>query len=396
MEKSRFDIISDLFKLSNVISESLKLAEPLYDKSSGSDETDCKDICRNVRYSLKPLPFLLAGIREYVTEHEDKELARKFVGLHDDMKRLHGICSKYADLNKAAFRTGVAYLSMEVIRQYFFPEKEQGQVSPEGSDISPKPMTRTEATDCIDTIRAAIRKCAKDSDGNRGKEMYAMLAGVDKAKIQAVKEYIVNANDKDLAQLFTEYFAEAVHLSTLPQNDDVKAQSAGIKMFHIAMTMGYVKRNVLYESASKSATSQTIPSRTEEASSGFTATDTMQGGAFSTTAQVPVLRLYRFLTTFTVQSGPDKGKPLLDGNAVSDRDFLRAVMRADYSTIYGSCVKGKMRCVAILLSKAYFKDWKGYRASAARSMGVTPESLAKYNVEKTFIAKLKELLPMIK
>lgn len=392
MEKSRFDIISDLFKLSNVISESLKLAESLYDKSFGSGETDCKDICRNVRYSLKPLPFLLAGIREYVTEYEDKELARKFVGLHDDTKRLHGTCSKYADLNKAAFRTGVAYLSMEVIRQYFFPEKEQL----EATDVISKPMTRTEATDCIDTIRAAIRKCAKDSDGNRGKEIYAMLAGVDKVKIQAVKEYIVNANDKDLAQLFTEYFAEAIHLSMLPQNDDVKAQSSGIKMFHIAMTMGYVKRNVLYESASKSATSQTIPSCTEEASSGFIATDTMQGGAFSTTAQVPVLRLYRFLTTFTVQSGPDKGKPLLDGNAVSDRDFLRAVMRADYSTIYGSCVKGKMRCVAILLSKAYFKDWKGYRASAARSMGLTPESLAKYNVEKTFIAKLKELLPMIK
>lgn len=392
MEKSRFDIISDLFKLSNVISESLKLAESLASKSSFSGETDCKDICRHIRYSLKPLPFLLGGIREYVTEHEDKELTRKFVGLHDDTKRLHGICSKYADLHKAAFRTGVAYLSMEVIRQYFFSEKEQL----EATDVISKPMTRTEATDCIDTIRAAIRKCAKDSDGNRGKEIYAMLAKVDKAKIQAVKEYIVNANDKDLAQLFTEHFAEAIHLSMLPQNDDVKAQSAGIKMFHIAMTMGYIKRNVLHENESKSATSKTIPSCTEEASSGFIATDTMQGGAFSTTAQVPVLRLYRFLTTFTVQSGPDKGKPLLDGNAVSDRDFLRAVMRADYSTIYGSCVKGKMRCVAILLSKAYFKDWKGYRASAARSMGLTPESLAKYNVEKTFIAKLKELLPMIK
>lgn len=392
MEKSRFDIISDLFKLSNVISESLKLAESLASKSSCSGETDCKDICRHIRYSLKPLPFLLGGIREYVTEHEDKELTRKFVGLHDDTKRLHGICSKYADLHKAAFRTGVAYLSMEVIRQYFFSEKEQL----EATDVISKPMTRTEATDCIDTIRAAIRKCAKDSDGNRGKEIYAMLAKVDKAKIQAVKEYIVNANDKDLAQLFTEHFAEAIHLSMLPQNDDVKAQSAGIKMFHIAMTMGYIKRNVLHENESKSATSKTIPSCTEEASSGFIATDTMQGGAFSTTAQVPVLRLYRFLTTFTVQSGPDKGKPLLDGNAVSDRDFLRAVMRADYSTIYGSCVKGKMRCVAILLSKAYFKDWKGYRASAARSMGLTPESLAKYNVEKTFITKLKELLPMIK
>ena len=391
MEKSRFDAISDLFRLSNIISDSLKLAESLAGRASDSDGADCKDICRNIKYDLKTMPFLLDGIREYIAEHEDKELARKFVGLHDDTKRLHGICSKYADLNKAAFRTGVAYLSMEVISQYFFPEKEQEQVSPEGSDISTKPMTRTEATDCIDTIRAAIRKCAKDSDGNRGKEMYAMLAKVDKAKIQAVKEYIVNANDKDLAQLFTEYFAEAVHLSMLPQNDDVKAQSAGIKMFHIAMTMGYVKRNVLHESASKA-----ISPCIEEVSSGFTVTDTMQGGTFSTTAQVPVLRLYRFLTTFTVQSGPDKGKPLLDGNAVSDRDFLRAVMRADYSTIYGSCVKGKMRCVAILLSKAYFKDWKGYRASAARSMGLTPESLAKYNVEKTFIAKLKELLPMIK
>lgn len=64
MEKSRFDIISNLFKLSNVISESLKLAESLAGKSSGSGETDCKDICRNVRYSLKPLPFLLAGIRD--------------------------------------------------------------------------------------------------------------------------------------------------------------------------------------------------------------------------------------------------------------------------------------------------------------------------------------------
>lgn len=127
MEKSRFDIISDLFKLSNVISESLKLAESLVGKSSGSGETDCKDICRNIRYSLKPLPFLLAGIREYITEHEDKELARKFVELHDDTKRLHGICSKYADLNKAAFRTGVAYLSMEVIRQYFFPEKNRSK-----------------------------------------------------------------------------------------------------------------------------------------------------------------------------------------------------------------------------------------------------------------------------
>lgn len=384
MEKSRFDIISDLFKLSHMVSDSLKRMESLAD--NGSDNK--MEICRNIKYSLKTMPFLLDSIREYIAEHEDKELARKFVGLYSDTKQLHDLCSKHTDLNKVAFRTGVAYMSMEVIGQYFFSETDAQKVS---AETLLNPMTRAEATDCIDIIRAAIRKCAENPDRNRGKEMYALLSGVDKTKIQAVKEYIVNANDKDLAQLFTEYFAEAVRLSLLPQNSDVKAQSAGIKMFHIALTMGYIKRNVLRES-----TTQTAPSCMKEAASDFIATDTVQGKVFSTTAQVPVLRLYRFLTTFTVQSGADKGKPLLDGNAVSDKDFLYAVMRADYSMIYANCVKGKMRCVVILLSKAYFKDWKGYRATAACSMGLTPESLSKYNVEKPFIEKLKELLPMIK
>lgn len=384
MEKSRFDIISDLFKLSHMISDNLKLVESLADNGS---ETKI-EICRNIKYNLKTMPILLDSIRKYIAEHEDKELARKFVGLYADTKRLHDLCSKHADLNKAAFRTGMVYMSMEVIGQYFFPETKPQKVA---TETLSNPMTRTEATDCIDIIRVAIRRCAENPDETRGKEMYALLSGVDKVKIQSVKEYIVNANDKDLAQLFTEHFAEAVHLSLMSQNSDAKAQSAGIKMFHIALTMGYIKRNVLRESISKTATSCM-----EEAPPDFITTNTVQGKAFSTTAQVPVLRLYRFLTTFTVQSGADKGKPLLDGNAVSDKDFLYAVMRADYSMTYANCVKGKMRCVVILLSKAYFKDWKEYRATAACSMGLTSESLAKYNVEKPFIEKLKELLPMIK
>ena len=257
-------------------------------------------------------------------------------------------------------------------------------------------MTRIEATDCIDTIRTAIRKCTAETDANKGKEYigeetYALLADMDKDKIEAVKEYITNANDKDLARLFTEDFAKAVHLSMVFQDGNTKTQLAGIKMFHITLSMGYVKRNILHENATESEV-KTIPTQM----AGFTATDTVQGGAFSTTAQVPVLRLYQFLTTFTVQSGPDKGKPVLDGNAVSDKDFIRAVMRADYSTVYQNCVKGKMRCVITLLSKAYFKDWKEYRTAAARSIGLTAESLAKYNVEKPFVSRLKELLPMIK
>ena len=388
MEKTRFAIISALFRLSKIIVRSLKLAESL---ASGKveDEAGNKDICKNIRREMKTVPALLNEVREYIAEHDDKELAHQFVRLHGDAKRLHDLCSAYLqDLGKEAIYAGIVYTSIEVIVQYFFPDgNEQRKV---------RPMIRIEATDCIDTIRTAIRKCTAETDVNKGKEAigeeaYALLTDMNKEKIEAVKEYITNANDKDLARLFTEDFAKAVHLSMVFQDGNTKTQLAGIKMFHIALSMGYVKRNILHEDATESEV-KTIPTQM----AGFTATDTVQDGAFSTTAQVPVLRLYQFLTTFTVQSGPDKGKPVLDGNAVSDKDFIRAVMRADYFTTYQNCVKGKMRCVITLLSKAYFKDWKEYRTAAARSIGLTAESLVKYNVEKPFISRLKELLPMIK
>ena len=388
MEKTRFAIISALFRLSKIIGRSLKLAESL---ASGKveDEAGNKDICKNIRREMKTVPALLNEVWEYIAEHDDKELAHQFVRLHGDAKRLHGLCSAYLqDLGKEALYAGIVYTSIEVIGQYFFPDgNEQERV---------RPMTRIEATDCIDTIRTAIRKCTAETGVNKGKEYigeeaYALLADMDKDKIEAVKEYITNANDKDLARLFTEDFAKAVHLSMVFQDGNTKTQLAGIKMFHITLSMGYVKRNILHEDATESEV-KIIPTQM----AGFTATDTVQGGAFSTTAQVPVLRLYQFLTTFAVQSGPDKGKPVLDGNAVSDKDFIRAVIRADYSTTYQNCVKGKMRCVITLLSKAYFKDWKEYRTAAARSIGLTAESLAKYNVEKPFVSRIKELLPMIK
>lgn len=388
MEKTRFAIISALFRLSKIIGRNLKLAESL---ASGKveDEAGNKDICKNIRREMKTVPALLNEVREYIAEHDDKELAHQFVRLHGDAKRLHDLCSAYLqDLGKEALYAGIVYTSIEVIGQYFFPDgNEQRKV---------RSMTRIEATDCIDTIRTAIRKCTAETGVNKGKEYigeeaYALLSDMDKDKTEAVKEYITNANDKDLARLFTEDFAKAVHLSMVFQDGNTKTQLAGIKVFHIALTMGYVKRNILHEDATESE-AKTIPTPM----AGFTATDTVQGGAFSTTAQVPVLRLYQFLTTFTVQSGPDKGKPVLDGNAVSDKDFIRAVMRADYSTAYQNCVKGKMRCVITMLSKAYFKDWKEYRTAAARSIGLTAESLAKYNVERTFVSRLKELLPLVK
>lgn len=392
MKKTRFAIISDLFQLSHGIRASLKVADGLA-CAGNMDEAVRKDAYREIKRNLKTVPLYLSGIRDYIAEHDDRDLARQFTALQDDTKRLYDLCSTFhPELKTEAYRSGIVYATMEVIGQYFFPGKDTDN----GADGRRKPLTRAEATDCIDIIRATIRKCTAMADANKGKEnigeeAYALLANIGRNEIEAVKEYITNANDKDLAALFTEDFAKAAHLSMLFRDGNPKTQSAGIKVFHVALTMGYVKRNILHESTPKRTTV-----RKEETQSTFTGTDSTTGEAFTTTVQVPVLRLYQFLTTFTVQSGPDRGKPVLDGNAVSDKDFIRSVMRADYSKMYSNGVKGKLRCVVTLVSRAYFKDWKEYRKTAANSIGLTVESLAKYNVEKTFIAKLKELMPMIK
>lgn len=392
MEKTKFTIISDMLKLSRCISDSLQLAEGLV-CGKVEDAAGRKEAYREIRRNMKAVPLFLTGIRDYIAEHDDKELARQFTASQKDTKRLHELCSAlHPELATEAYRSGIAYTTMEIISQYFFPGKEAESKSGKVR----KTLTRNDATDIIDIIRTSIRKCAGIMQGNKGKEeatedMYAILRGIDKDKIQAVKEYITNTNDKDLAQLFTEDFTKTVHLSMLPQSPDIKVQMNSIKMFHIAMSMAYIKRNVLRENGERPPSCCM-----EEAAPGFAGADNIRAGTFTTTVQIPALRLYRFLTTFTVQSGPDKGKPVLDGNAVSDDDFIRAVIRADYSVIYRHCVKGKLRCVATLVSRAYFKDWKEYRKSAAASMGLTVESLAKYNVEKAFISQLKELLPMIK
>ena len=392
MKKTRFAIISDLFQLSHGIRASLKVADGLA-CARNMDEAVRKDAYREIKRNLKTVPLYLSGIRDYIAEHDDRDLARQFTALQDDTKRLYDLCSTFhPELKTEAYRSGIVYATMEVIGQYFFPGKDTDN----GADGRRKPLTRAEATDCIDIIRATIRKCTAMADANKGKEnigeeAYALLANIGRNEIEAVKEYITNANDKDLAALFMEDFAKAAHLSMLFRDGNPKTQSAGIKVFHVALTMGYVKRNILHESTPKRTTV-----RKEETQSTFTGTDSTTGEAFTTTVQVPVLRLYQFLTTFTVQSGPDRGKPVLDGNAVSDKDFIRSVMRADYSKMYSNGVKGKLRCVVTLVSRAYFKDWKEYRKTAANSIGLTVESLAKYNVEKTFIAKLKELMPMIK
>lgn len=106
---------------------------------------------------------------------------------------------------------------------------------------------------------------------------------------------------------------------------------------------GYIKRNVLHEGVFKS-----VSSCTEEASYGFTVTDTEQNILYACTSSCSkvVPFPYHFYRAERLQQGS-----LLDGNAVSNQGFLYVVMRADYSNIYDSYVKGKMHYVTTLLSK---------------------------------------------
>ena len=177
MEKTRFAVISDLLQLSHGIRASLEVADGLA-CDGNKDEAVRKQAYREIKRNLKAVPFCLSGIRDYIAEHDDRDLARQFVALQDDAKRLHDFCvALHPELKAEAYRSGIAYATMEVIGQYFFP----GKGTDKGTDGRRKPMTRADATDCIDTIRAAIRKCTAMADANKGKgdmanEAYASLA----------------------------------------------------------------------------------------------------------------------------------------------------------------------------------------------------------------------------
>ena len=233
MEKTKFAIISDLLQFSHGIRASLKVADRLI-HDEWKDEAMRKEACREVKRNLKVVPPYLSGIRDYIAEHDDRDLARQFVALRNDTKRLHALClSLHPELKTEAYRSGIAYATMEVIAQYFFPDNDTDK----RADEVRKPMTRAETTDCIDTIQTAIRKCTAMADANKGKEdvgneAYTLLANIGRNEIESVKEYITNANDKDLAVLFTEDFTKAAHLSVVFRDGNHKTQSVGIKMFH--------------------------------------------------------------------------------------------------------------------------------------------------------------------
>ena len=115
MEKTRFAIISDLLQLSHGIHASLEVADGLA-CDGNKDEAVRKEAYREIKRNLKAVPLCLSGIREYIAEHDDRDLARQFVALQDDTKRLHDFCvALHPELKAEAYRSGIAYATMEVI-----------------------------------------------------------------------------------------------------------------------------------------------------------------------------------------------------------------------------------------------------------------------------------------
>lgn len=364
------------------------------DPANPSDEA--KKLCANINRCMKFVTGQINEVKEYVAEHGDKEMAQHLIRSFKNADRLKPLADSCLKLvYKSSFAANQLLFTTKILAQFFLDEQELST-----TDMDVKIVNRSQAMEILDTELLTFNKymplleCSFNNDTLKEVMLANGIFG-NRARINILKQYIVENDDKQMAQLFCVPLYSVAKLMNF--TNSVSTQESGvinIKCFTLLYTMCFIKRTVLADVPNIMTNNQKCPAKTCENESS-TSVET-QPGSFSTIACVPTARLYKFLTTSNVQSGPDKGRSILDGNSVSDDDFTQAVVHSDYSLIYKHCVKGKMRCVITLLSKAYFKEWKDYRENAATSIGVSMTSLTKYNVDKSFILQLKELLPMIK
>ena len=403
MEITRYEIMKDVFSLSQTIEECSELLKDAttkglhlstIDPENPSDEA--KKFCANINRCMKFVSRQINEVKEYVAEHGDKEMAQHFIRSVKNANSLKPLADSWLKLvYKSSFAANQLLFTTKILAQFFLDGQEFGT-----TDIEVKSVNRSQAMEILDNELLTFNKymplleCSFNNDTLKE----AMLAnGIfgNRARINILKQYIVENDDKQMAQLFCVPLYSVAKLMNLTNSaSTLESGIINIKCFTLLYTMCFIKRTVLADVPNIMTNNQTCPAKTCENESS-TSVET-QLGSFSTIACVPTTRLYKFLIKSTVQSGSDKGKSILDGNSISDADFTRAVVHSDYLLIYNHSVKGKMRCVITLLSKAYFKEWKKYRENAATSIGLSITSLTKYNVDKTFISQLKEQLPMIK
>lgn len=110
-----------------------------------------------------------------------------------------------------------------------------------------------------------------------------------------------------------------------------------------------------------------------------------------------VKRLYLFLGGHRTATGPKNDVGVIDISKVSLSQFTDALWHGCFTEIYDgdSTRKKKLRFFVNHFSKAYIKDWKGYRKRVARSVNLTTIQLDRFTKDDEFAEGLKEVLPLV-
>lgn len=118
-------------------------------------------------------------------------------------------------------------------------------------------------------------------------------------------------------------------------------------------------------------------------------------GKFSLKSPVQIEKIYEYLLEYKINSGKFRGKSVVYPE-VSFEDFSFAVYRGDYSKLREHCILDKLFCFICLFSASYISDTKVYRVIAAASLHTKLKNLQSYNLNRDYAEGLKKCIPLIR
>lgn len=246
-----------------------------------------------------------------------------------------------------------------------------------------------------------------------------MAAAVDVEFYKEAKSQIFNANDKELAMKFCELDLvvwQLVMLGTLYEERHPAVERIAEVSGELLQLVHFLKTEKLHEEFFKFNMVESIQTRmllervarerSEDLSSngmyaGWSQLEDavkacdermkafaeglhiLNDGTFepkSVLSSEDVKKLYLFLGEHRTTTGPKNDVGVIDTTKISLSQFEYALWHGCFTEIYDgdSTRKEKLRFFITHFSKAYIKDWKGYRNRVARSLNLSPTQLNRF------------------
>lgn len=264
-----------------------------------------------------------------------------------------------------------------------------------------------------------------------------MAAAVDVEFCKEAKSQIFNANDKELAMKFCELDLvvwQLVMLGTRYEEEHPAVERIAKVSGELLQLVHFLKKEMLHEEFFKFNMVESIQTRlllervAKERSEELSANGMYAGwsqleeavkacdektkafaqglhilndGTFepkSVLSPGDVKRLYLFLGEHRTVTGPKNDVGVIDTTRVSLSQFEYALWHGCFTEILerGSVRKEKLYFFISHFSKAYIKDYNGYRNRVARSLNLSPTQLNKFTKYDDFAEGLQKVLPLVK